>query len=508
MSRLPVICLVLFPPLSLAAPQKEDLPRGAIARLGPITPAAKGEKPPGNVNGLAFVDERTLFVGTSTGWRTWDLEKRQPRQERLVGDSAFALVREGDRLFIGSARKLHSIEPVQSMTVEPTRSWDAVADAVTILAAAPNGGRVVYSNAEQKLAVLDPRTGKVTGVAEFGSSPAAAALTANGRILAVATRDGSARVYGLSASGALEPQWARRVARADRVAVQFSPDGRLCAVSSAGRVLVLDAITGRPMQAIERRFGEGDVRCLAFSPDGRHVAVGTNGPNGIVRVADVTNGSERATLAGHLGDVNAVAFSPDGRTLASGGADNEVYLWRAPAPNPGPPLMTTAEAWDTLDALDADGAYRSMGCMLTHPGRAVTVIGDGFRGIEGEQAKIRRWIAELDHDEFRVREAARRSLLKTGLRGAAALNDPGRRKMGVEGETRVRLILEALESQGLRVPESGLFGEPLRMVRGVRVLETLGLPAGRAVLEEAAKGPPDSRLTREAKAALTTFPKP
>ena len=69
-----------------------------------------------------------------------------------------------------------------------------------------------------------------------------------------------------------------------------------------------------------------------------------------------------------------------------------------------------------------------MGYLLAQPGRAVAVIGEGFRGIADEQARIRRWIAELDHDEFRTREAARRSLLKTGLRVAASLDGPGPEK--------------------------------------------------------------------------------
>jgi hypothetical protein len=365
---------------------------------------------------------------------------------------------------------------------------------------------VVFSNGDQKLTVLDPKTGKATGTAEFASRPVAAGLTANGRVLAVVTRDGAARVYHLSANGALDPLWTKRVARSERPTAQFSPDGRLLAVSSAGRVMLLDAVTGRSMHSVERRFGEGDVRCLAFSPDGTQLAIGSHGPDAIVRVAAVMTAAEQATFAGHAGDVNAVAFSPDGRTLASGGADQSVILWKVPPAPAGPEQMTIAEAWEALDSLDADVAYRSMGTLLAHPGRAVAVIRDGFRGTANEQVKIRRWIAELDHDEFRVREAARRSLLKAGLRAAAALNDPGRKKMGVEGETRIRLILEALESQGVRIPESGLFGEPLRSVRGVRVLESVGGKEARAVLEEVATGPAEARLTKDAKAALAAFP--
>jgi hypothetical protein len=269
--------------------------------------------------------------------------------------------------------------------------------------------------------------------------------------------------------------------------------------------MLLDSITGRPLQSIERRFGEGDVRCLTFAPDGKQVAIGSTGPDTIVRVSDVVTAAEQATFAGHAGDVNAVAFSPDGRTLASGGIDQGVILWRVPPAPAGPGGMTIGEAWDALDSLDADVAYRGMGTLLGQPGRAAAMIRDGFRGMAEEQVKIRRWIAELDHDEFRVREAARRSLLKAGLRAAGALNDPARKRMGAEGETRVRLIIEAMESQGLRIPESGLFGEPLRSVRGVRVLESIGGKEARAVLEEVGKGPAESRLAREAKAALVTF---
>jgi hypothetical protein len=503
--RLPAgLCLLVSPAL-LAAPQKEELPPGAVGRLGTaVTPAKEGPRL-GEVNALLYLGDNTLFVGTNAGWTTWDLQKRQQRQARPVGGPTFSVVRDSERVLVGSGRKLHAIEPVESAMAEPARSWDSASNIVGVVAISPGSGRAVFSDGDAKLTVLDLRTGKVTGTAELPSRPLAAALAANGRLLAVVTREGALRLYSLAASGAVEQVWFKRLTRSERGTVQFSPDARLLAASSGGRVTVLESMTGRQMMALERKFGEGDVRAFAFSPSGQSVAVATAGPDPALRVWAVEGGNELTTFTGHRGDVNTVAFAPDGLTLASGGADEVVYLWKAPPVPAGWPAITVAEAWESLDSLDPILSYRAWGSLLENRQRAIETIKAGFGGIAAEQEKIRRWIRELDHDEFRTREAARRSLLKAGLRAAAALTDPGRKKLGTEGEERVRLILDALEQQGLRIPESGLYGEPLRCVRGVRVLETLGGKEARVVIAEAAKGPADARLTKEAKAALEVF---
>lgn len=503
--RLGLTLALLTSAVASSAPQKDDLPAGAVGRLGTQVTPATGDRP-GEVTALLYLGPNTLFVGTNRGWTTWDLQKRQPRQARPVGGPAFAVARDAERVFVGSGRKLHAIEPVESAMAEPARSWDSATDTVSVIATTPIGQRVVFVDGDQKLTVLDPKSGKATGTAELPARPAAATLTAHGRILAVVTRDGAVRVYGLSAVGKLESLWVKRVARSDHPAAQFSPDGRVLAVSSAGRVTVLEAVTGRPLTVLERKFGEGDVRALAFSPDGRQIAVGSAGPGPVVRVWGVESGQEQASYLGHRGEVNAVAFALDGKTIASAGADQAVLLWHAPPMPAAPKPMTAAEAWESLDALHAASAHAALGSLLADPATAVLTARNGFRGIASDQVRIRRWIAELDHDEFRVRETARKALVKAGLRAAALINDPGRKRLGPEGEERVRLVLEAYEGLGLRVPESGLFGEQLRMLRAVRVLETVGGKEARTVLEEIAKGPADDRVANEARAALEVFP--
>src|SRR5690242_1309490 len=104
--RLPVGLCLLAATLAVAAPQKEDLPPGAIGRLGGPVLAGTGDRP-GEVTALLYLDEHTLFVGTTAGWTTWDLQKRRPRQARPVGGPTAAVARDAGRLFVGSARKLH-----------------------------------------------------------------------------------------------------------------------------------------------------------------------------------------------------------------------------------------------------------------------------------------------------------------------------------------------------------------------------------------------------------------
>jgi hypothetical protein len=514
LSACSLFVVVVVVAVANAAPLKEELPAGAIARLGSAVVPSKDSPATGSVNALVFLNDKTLFVGANGGWSTWDLEKRRMLQEKPIGGPAFTAARDSQRLFIGSARKLHLIEPVASSTIEPAQSWNATSDEVGVLAVSPGGRRVVFSDGEQKLAILDGKSGKTIGSLQLTSKPVAASLTANGRLLAIVTRDGAARIYNLDADCKLDLAFTKRVARSDRVAAAFSPDGRLFAVSSAGRVTILDSAAGRVMQSLERRFGEGDVRCLAFSPDGRQIVVGRNGPDSVVRVyetvvgldrADVEAYFGRANFAGHLGDVNAVAFSPDGKTLASAGSDTSVLVWKVPERGPKLKAMTATEAWESLDTLEADMAYRCTEQLLEDRAKTIEFLRERIGALPAEHAQIQRWIRELDHDEFRIREAAKRGLTKAGLRAAAALVDPKRKALGAEGEQRVRLILESFESQGLRMPEGGLFGEPLRMVRAVRVLEIIGTKEARRVLEEAVKGAADSRLSREAKMALEAW---
>ncbi|MDD2722290.1 MAG: caspase family protein [Gallionella sp.] len=104
-------------------------------------------------------------------------------------------------------------------------------------------------------------------------------------------------------------------------AAAFSTDGR-AVVAVTGTLMTVWDISRPPRL---QRLGDGETETVTFSPDGKMLAGG--GEDGLIRLWDVAQRRERATLAGHARDVSALMFSPDSRTLASGSWDETARLW-------------------------------------------------------------------------------------------------------------------------------------------------------------------------------------
>jgi WD40 repeat protein len=106
----------------------------------------------------------------------------------------------------------------------------------------------------------------------------------------------------------------------------YSPDGHWLAWNDVrdSQVRLWD-LEGRRLDRSIASVSSSARNPLAFSPDGRMLA--TARYDGVVRLWDLSTGTELRRL-GEPGDrLTGVAFSPDGRLLAAIGTDADIRLW-------------------------------------------------------------------------------------------------------------------------------------------------------------------------------------
>lgn len=109
--------------------------------------------------------------------------------------------------------------------------------------------------------------------------------------------------------------------------------------------------------------------------------------------------------------------------------------------------------------------------------------------------RIKRLLADLDNDQFTARQQAERELEKRGVQTEPALRKALEKPSSPEARRRVEQLLEKLHGPARTTAV-------MRQMRALEVLEHIGSPEARQLLRTLAGGPPEARLTREAKAAL------
>jgi hypothetical protein len=205
-------------------------------------------------------------------------------------------------------------------------------------------------------------------------------------------------------------------------------------------------------------------------------------------------------LRGHRGGIGALAFARDGKTLVSGGWETAALVWRLPdegAKPVGGPLGEAGlhRAWADLAGEDAGRAHRAVWALAAVPEEAVPFLRDRLRPVAVvDEKQLRRWIAELDGDEFETRQRATRELKRLGGQAEAAVTGALKGTPSVEARRRLESILRKLQG--------GPGPEELRELRAVQALERIGSPQARAILRALARGAPVARQTQEAKEAL------
>lgn len=176
------------------------------------------------------------------------------------------------------------------------------------------------------------------------------------------------------------------------------------------------------------------------------------------------------------------------------------------------PSRCTGLVWDlahtaaSVDNGSTESIWKHLGGSISAARRAVwdgvslksemvAFLAANLESVGPNAQRIERLIADLDHDDFAVREAAKKDLIAAGLVARPALERAFRESKSLEVRTRASDILTAIAA---RVTDS----ETLRRLRSIEILERIGSPAAVGVLERLAKGIPEQNEVVAAQQAL------
>jgi RNA polymerase sigma factor (sigma-70 family) len=292
----------------------------------------------------------------------------------------------------------------------------------------------------------------------------------------------------------------------------FSPDSKLLAMGDGPRprldsrvmqhhIHLWDLTTGKEL----RKFGcsSSGYWPLLFSADGNTLA--TADQDNRIHLWEVATGSERLRLAGHRGRIQRLLFAERSRTLVSASEDTTALVWdltgRQKARDAANKPLTPAEldaSWTELAGEDAVRAYASIWKLVASPAQTVPYVRAHLQPVPAEDENhVGRLIADLDNDEFKIRERATAELDSLSEDVLGSLQKALKNQPTPEARRRLQALIEK-QDQRRRNPST----DRLRALRAIELLELAGTPDARQLLEKLAHGADGARLTQEARAAL------
>jgi WD40 repeat protein len=284
----------------------------------------------------------------------------------------------------------------------------------------------------------------------------------------------------------------------------FSPDGKLLVtgpgVMGSVGANVWEVATGKTRRVLDVQ-PRASVDSALFLPDGRTLAVGT--ARSVIDFLDLATGKQLRELRGHHGSVNGLALSSDQKTLFSAGADMTALVWDlssvlTPPRTGSTPLLGAALStlWADLASADAAEADRAIWTLVGAGNEAVAWLDARLLPVRRDPLKrIPQLLADLDNDQFAVREAASKELEELLPDAEERLQTAQRTDPSAEVRRRLGDLLE--RNTG-KTPAPKL----LRQMRALEVLEHISTPEAGNVLKKLAAGARQARLTQEAKAAV------
>jgi WD40 repeat protein len=287
----------------------------------------------------------------------------------------------------------------------------------------------------------------------------------------------------------------------------LSPDGRTLTTSGEdGSIRLWELATGRQRLCLKEQSvaerGWNWWQTHAFSPDGLMIA-SSGSDIGRIYLWDLASCRLSGTFRGQDGRLTTIDYTSDGRRLLTGSGDTTILSWDMTRPEwRSRPIKSNLSEqdlvthWDRLRNSTAEEAYRCKWAFVGDPKKTVAFFWERLRPEPLIAAgRIQSWLVDLDSPRYAVRERAHRELLSHFDQTENELRKCLTESISVEKRNRINRIIDASFAA---IPEP----DQLRDLRAIEVLEQIGTPEAREVLQSIAKSDVPTRISRDAAESL------
>jgi RNA polymerase sigma factor (sigma-70 family) len=284
-------------------------------------------------NCMTFSRDGTL-IAAGGGERAyiWDVATGKKLHEFEVEPSVTSVAFSPDDKIVAAATSDKGIYLWKTETGEAIRKLTGHVGPLTTVLFSTDGKKLI-STGHQETRIWEVESGKKLPALDVRSEGGVAALSPDGKLLAIGCTDAAIRIW----------DWAERKklvelpSLPDRIrCLAFSRDGKtLAGLADGAPIHLWDAATGKPAGAL---IGHQErLTSVAWVPGGKTIATGAW--DGSVRLWDAQTGKETrlfevertksSKLYPDLGTIGLVVVSPDGKEIAAVCGGEIVVIWDA-----------------------------------------------------------------------------------------------------------------------------------------------------------------------------------
>jgi WD40 repeat protein len=481
--------------------------------------------PRGDVLACARLDGKLRFLDADSGHELWQTEAHPG------GVFGIAITADGTLLASCGADTKVKLWKITGPRSRPIlfRTLLGHEKEVVAVACSPDGRTLASGSYDgtirlwevasgKSLAKLQGHKGRITALAFFPQGQILASA-GNGKFDSLLYQDDAIHFWDVPAGKLLEaiPQEAHQFAITD--------DGRsLVAVRDFNTVIGKKQFRAKVSRKADSEMSLWNItrgheifkfqeyqQTMAVSADGKWMAMGwgsslhrnyvyppDNASKGI-QIWELASGKPVLWRNATGDQATVLAFSPDGTRLAAGEKSGNVTIYPIPdqswLPGRRLKLEKPEELWAVLGQEDAALAYEAIARFAAAGDKAVALLKNRLKPVAPVDVKIQELINDLNNENFKVRDAAYRDLLKLGVAAETDLRRVLRTKPALETERRIQKLLYVL-------PNNPPSSEEIRQSRAVTVLGRIGSDEARRHLDSLARGEPSAWLTREAQSCL------